>query len=111
MSKNDDLLARLKSTAAKPTAGAAQAKRSIEQKSRETRKAKAAAPATEEKPRACSMYRYPGDDRLILHLVGEMAQRGVRVNESQILRAGLRALDALAPDAIEALIRDAASGK
>lgn len=109
MTKNTDLLAKLAQTAAKGNAGAEPLKRSIEKKHREVRKAKA--PATESKPRAVSMYRYPDDDRLILHLVGEMAQRGVRVNESQILRAALRALDALAPDEIAELIRDAASGK
>lgn len=107
MSKNTDLLNQLKSTVAKPTAGADQAKQGIERKARENRKAKAPAPATDQKPRACSMYRYPEDDRLILHLVGEMAQRGVRVNDSQVLRAGLRALDAMAPANIEALIREA----
>lgn len=52
--------------------------------------------------RSVSMFRYPEDDRLILHLVAEMAEKGIRANDSQIIRAGLRALDQMPlKDAIE----------
>ena len=45
--------------------------------------------------RSVSTFRYPDDDRLILHLIGEMAAKGIRASDSQIVRAGLRALDQL----------------
>jgi len=93
MSKNEDLLAKLKQTTAKGGAGIEQAKVATEQKERRAKRENAE-PA-KGAGRSVSTFRYPEDDRLILHLVGEMAAKGIRANDSQILRAGLLALDKL----------------
>lgn len=93
MSKNDDLMAKLKQTTAQGNAGVEQAETATEQKARREKREKAA-PA-KGAGRSVSTFRYPEDDALILHLVGEMAAKGIKVNDSQIIRAGLRALDQL----------------
>lgn len=105
MSKNEDLLAKLKQTTAKGGAGVEQAKTATEQKQRRTKREKASPPKGA--GRSVSMFRYPEDDRLILHLVAEMAEKGIRANDSQIIRAGLRALDQLPLEAAAELVTGA----
>jgi hypothetical protein len=91
--KNSERIEQLKQIAVKGNAGVEQAKVATEQKKRREKREKAA-PA-KGAGRSVSTFRYPEDDRLILHLVGEMAAKGIRANDSQILRAGLLALDKL----------------
>lgn len=91
--KNKDLLEQLKQTTAKGGAGIEQAKVATEQKERRAKRKKA--PPAKGAGRSVSTFRYPEDDRMILHLIGEMAAKGIRANDSQILRAGLMALDQL----------------
>jgi len=93
MSKNEDLLAKLKQTTAQGGAGVEQAKTATEQKQR--RKKREKAKPVEGGGRSASIFRYPDDDRLVLHLMAELAEKGIRASDSQILRAGLRALDQL----------------
>jgi hypothetical protein len=104
--KNKDLLEQLRQTTEKGSAGIDQAKLATEQKGRREKREKA--PSAAGAGRSVSIFRYPDDDRLILHLVGEMAEKGIRVNDSQIIRAGLRALDALPLDKAADLITAAA---
>jgi hypothetical protein len=105
MSKTDDLMAKLKQTTAKGGAGVEQAKTATEQKSRRAKREKA--PPAKGAGRSVSTFRYPDDDRLILHLIGEMAEKGIRANDSQIIRAALRALDQLPLKDAVALIESA----
>ena len=105
MSKTEDLMAQLRETTAKGGAGIDQAKTATEQKQRRKKREKAAPQKGE--GRSVSMFRYPEDDRLILHLVGEMAEKGIRANDSQIIRAALRALDQLPLDKAADLVKAA----
>jgi len=105
--KNDELLDRLAKAAVTGPAGKDQAKRAIEEKQRRAKRKKAA-PAAEGQGRSASIFRYPDDDRLILHLQSELADRGIRANDSQIIRAGLRALDQMHLDDAEKLVIAAA---
>lgn len=104
--KTKDLLEQLRQTTEKGSAGIDQAKLASEQKGRREKREKA--PTASGAGRSVSIFRYPEDDKVILHLVGEMAEKGIRVNDSQILRAGLRALDALPLDRAADLIAAAA---
>ena len=108
MSKTDDLMAKLKQTTAKGGAGVEQAKTATEQKQRRAKRVTAYAKLKGKGAgRSVSTFRYPDDDRLILHLIGEMAEKGIRANDSQIIRAALRALDQLPLKDAVALIESA----
>lgn len=93
MSKNDDLMAKLKQTTAQGNAGVEQAETATEQKER--RKKREADAAEVGRGRSVSTFRYPEDEKLIHHLTAEMAAKGIKVNDSLLIRAGLRALDQL----------------
>ena len=99
-----DMNQQLATLAATSPAGMEQAKRGI---SRTERSRKALETAVAGKARSTSFSISAADDAILSRLAAEMAAKGLRVGDSHLVRAGLRALDELPIGDLEILVRQA----